>query len=395
MSSGIHRTPLSLRPGNNRAGRRCHASRFSLFPFPAWHYAVPGVILLGLVGGAGEPGEAPLSVLGRHELTCPLCRRAFTTVTCSQSNARGGVDRDLFTRALGPQPEFYRVSTCPRCGYSGYASDFGAGVSLPAEFRERVLAEPKLPLPEGFGPESDPRDLGAADRYALAIQCYQWRHKPDEALAWLHLRASWVAREEGSVLPPDDRLARVFAFAACWRPVLAEGDNQADGELRMATHLVEAAAVGRFNRYQRPYVELAAALILRRHGENRPAAVILDRLAGSRRGAAPQPDDAGAFSTALLEGIDRMRASIGQERRQQRAAAACFERALLAGQIDAANRGPACYLLGELYRRLGQEPDAARWFDQALADERLPDGLRTWAREQKTSCGGTQAGREP
>jgi len=317
-------------------------------------------------------GEHPLSVLGRHELTCPICRQVFTTVACVQSNKRCGVDRDLFARALGPQPEFYRISTCPRCGYSGYTSDFDPGVEPPPDVREKILRELPSRLPEGFTPASDPRELDAADRYALAVTCYRWQQKSDEARAWLHLRASWVAREKGSTLPPEPRLQRVMAYIERYRPAAAAAENQADVEMQTATRVAEALATGQFNRYQQPYVELALALMLRRHGENRHAAPMLDRLAGCQR-----------FSESLREGIERMRASIPREREHQLESAGCFERALLAEQIRPPNRGPACYLLAELYRRLGRDADAIRWYDKALSDPALPTDLREWARQQR------------
>lgn len=332
-------------------------------------------LVLPAAGPAG-PAEEPLSLLGRYELDCPVCGQRFTAVACPQSNTRGGVDRDFFARALGPQPEFYRIATCPKCGYSGYDSDFDPDVVLPPGFREKVLVSPGLALPAGFGPESDPRDLDARDRYALAIICYEWRGSSDKALGWLHLRASWIFREEGSVLPPDPRLARVFKYIERWRPELGPGDNQADGELRTATFVAEALARGEFNRFQRPYVELALALILRRHGDNLQAGPMLDRLAGYE-----------AFGRPLKDGIARMRESIGKEREQQLQAADCFERALMAGQIAAPNKAPACYLLGELYRRLGREREAARWYERALADPTLPPDLRPWARQGRDSAG--------
>ncbi len=359
-----------------------------------------GVCCLLMVLFAGR-ADLPLSLLGRHYLTCPVCREDFTTVVCTQSNTRGGVDRDLFARSLGPQPEFYRVSTCPRCGYSGYACDFGPDVLLPPDVRQKIRAKPGLPLPEGFTPESDPRELDAADRYALAITCYRWRQKPDEALAWLHLRASWIERDKGSVLPPEARLKRVMQYVERWRPPRRPTDNQVDVEMQMATRIAEALATGRFNRYQRPYVELALALILRRHGENRHASPLLEELGEKGTGAflsvdrpAPTLKDSQGdqetekkvpdpFSPALREGIERMRESIVREREQQRQAARCFERALLTDQPTPGNRGPACYLLAELYRRLGRDHEAIRWYDKALAESALPPDLRKWAKHQR------------
>lgn len=313
--------------------------------------------------------QEPLSLVGRHELECPVCQQVFTTLSCSQTNTRGGVDRDLFARALGPEPEYYRISTCPRCGYSGYLSDFNSDVIITPDLRDRIMRVPKLMLPLGFTAKSDPRELDAMDRYRLAIQCYRWLQRSDEAMGWLNLRASWIARDEGSILPKDDRLARVMKYIERWRPFLPAGGNQLDVEMKLATRVVEALASGQFDRFQRPYVELAVALILRRHGENRQVEPMLDRLARYE-----------GFDASLRKGVERMRDSIKLEREFQTEAAGCFERALLAGRIDAKNRGTAKYLLAELLRRIGRDREAERWYGEALSDKLLPQQARDWAR---------------
>jgi len=319
--------------------------------------------------------DVPLSVLGRSELACPVCRHAFMTVVSAQANTRGGVDRDLFARALGPQPVYYQISTCPKCGYSGYLADFDPAVILPPDVRNQVLKEPRLPLPAEFTPQSDPRELDAANRYNLAITCYHWRQKSDEALAWLHLRASWVARDKGAILPRDGRLARVMKYIERWRPRLRPNENQLDVEMKLTTRVAEALATGQFNRYQKPYVELALALILRRHGENCRAQPMLDRLVAYER-----------FSDPLRQGIQRMRESVTKEREHQIAAARHFESALWANQVSGSNRASARYVLGELCRRLGRDDEALQWFDKALSDPTLAVELRTWALQQRVWC---------
>ena len=337
----------------------------------------------GLLPALSSAAETVPSRLGRYELKCPVCRQVFVTLTCVEINTRGGIDRDLFARAVGPQPEYYRVATCPRCGYSGYDADFDDTVVIPPTVRDKILKKPQLPLPKDFTPAGDPRDLDALDRYELAITCYTWLQRSDEALAWLHLRASWIARDEGSALPPDDRLVRVMRFVERYRPpagpqddqsayVPGKSDDQADLEMQMAARIAEALAAGRFSRYQRPYVDLALALILRRHGENRQAGPLIETLAR-------QPD----FTPALREALERMLDSIAREKKYQAAAADRFERALLAHQVSAANRHAAFYLLGELNRRLGRDRQAVRWFDEALRGPDLGDRLKTRAAEQR------------
>jgi uncharacterized protein (DUF2225 family) len=318
--------------------------------------------------------EEPLSMLGRNDVRCPVCQEIFTTVRCVQTNVRAGVDRDLFARPLGPNPEFYRISTCPHCGYSGYITDFIEAEIDPA-VRRKVLEKPGLNLPKDFGPQSDPRELDAAERYALAIQCYQWRNRPAEALAWLHLRASWIARDKGSALPPDPRLQKVMQYIERFKPHLEKGGNQVDVELKTVTLVADALAAGRFNRYQKPYVELAMALILRRHGENIQALHWLDQLR-----------DYKSFSSTLREGIDRMLNSIDREQKHQQQAISYFEKALTEETIAERNRGSALYLLGELNRRLGHCEKAVTWYEKALQAEPLPKKLAQWSREQKAWC---------
>ncbi len=339
------------------------------------------VLLLLNLPAIGLDLDTSPSKLAEYELTCPVCRQVFTTVACVNVNTRGGVDRDLFARALGPQPEYYRIATCPRCGYSGYDADFADGIVIPPDVRSRILESPGLPLPEGFTPDSDPRDLDAADRYALAITCYRWRQQSDEALAWLHLRASWIERDKGAVLPHDPRIARVMSYLERWRPPLPAGGNQADVEMQLAARTAEALACGRFSRYQQPYVQLALALILRGRGENRQAAPLLEALARH-----------GQFSEDLEKAIERMQASITSEAQQQREAADYFERALLTRQISPANAPAAWYLLGELLRRLGRDTEAVAAYQHALAAPDLPPHLRDWATQQRAWAASQSAG---
>ncbi len=294
--------------------------------------------------------ESPLSLLGRLPLTCPVCRREFQTVVCTQTNTRAGVDRDLFARALGPQPEYYRVSTCPACGYSGYVPDFDPAVTLPPDVRDKILTDPRHALPAGVTPHGDPRELDAADRYALAITCYRWLGRSDESLAWLHLRASWIARDEGSMLPREPRFERVLGHLERWRPTTTLEGNQLDVEMQLVTRAAEALNLGRFNRYQRPYVELAIALILRSHGENPVAQPLLEQLLADER-----------FPESIHAGLTRMLESIRKEREHQIEAAHHFERAIQSRAVTEGNHGPACYLLGELYRRLGRDDEAVTW----------------------------------
>ena len=324
-----------------------------------------------VIVGAGQfPPVA--AAIPRHRVDCPVCAKSFEAFAAIEPNAAAGLDRDLYARAIGPQPEFYRISTCPACLYSGYLADFTEAGPVPPDVVDKVRKSPRLPRPAGITPESDPREIDARDRYSLAIQCYRWQQRSDEAVAWLHLRASWVVRDTACAIPRTPRLERVFAYAQRWQPPRRSGTNQADIEMQMATQAAAAVAEGRFNRFQEPFVRFFVAISLRKQGENRQAGPLLTAL---------RQDP--LLEEPLREAAGRMADSIAAESRHQREALACFERALLSEQIAAKNRPVACYLAGELSRRLGRDRDAVRWFDAAIRSGRLPRNLHEWAHEQR------------
>jgi tetratricopeptide (TPR) repeat protein len=113
-------------------------------------------------------------------------------------------------------------------------------------------------------------------------------------------------------------------------------------------------------------------MILRRHGENRQASPLVETAAECKD-----------FSPVLKGAIRRMRDSIQREKKHQTEAAECFERAILSNQVTGKNRAPACYLLGELNRRMGRDQEAVRWYDQALEAPDIDDQLKTWAGQQR------------
>jgi tetratricopeptide (TPR) repeat protein len=282
------------------------------------------------------------------------------------------VDRDLFARSAGPQPVFYLISTCPRCYYSGYLEDFQPGIQLPDDVRNKVRETPKLHPGITITPETDQRMIPAEVRYRLAEQCYRWRGMSAESMAWLCLRASWVARDKGSIIPRTDHLQRVMGFIERWLPPDADDLNQADRELQLATRVAAQLAEGRFTRYQVPYVRFVLAMIWRRHGEN----VLFESIypSGQTDTSLPEP-----LQTKLTD----VHASIATERRWQRQALEYFQKALDANEVTPANLGPATYLVAELYRRSGQFNRARRYYDRALADPQIDPHLASWSQQQR------------
>jgi len=364
-----------------------------------------GALLAGLCAGhlavaqpTGTTPRLPLgrSRVGRVTVTCPCCGHQFEALAVWQTNTREGVDRDLFARALGPQPVFYRVSTCTNCYYSGYLEDFQEGIQLPPDFIAALTGVwPQAPAgerdsvappqaPTGLSPSVEirsgcsQRDIPALVRYQLAAECYRSLQRSDEALAWLCLRASWVVREENSVLPPTERFERMLKYARRWLPPDSAQANQADRELAMSTTLAAAIGEGHFNAHQQPYAELVLAMLLRRHGENAPACHLLKRLL-------EEP----GFSEELAKAARRMYDSIEVERHWQHQAARHFNRALRTRTVAQENQAAALYLLGELHRRLGDYSRAVDFFNRTLQRPDLPSDLRDWALAQKAATQAT------
>lgn len=329
-------------------------------------------MLCGVVPAVAQPLPSSAFV-PRQRVNCPVCRHTFEAYATREQDNRGGIDRDLFARAQGPQTVFYLVSTCPSCLYSGYLSDFGADLSVSEGVIRKIRGKPGLKRPSDVDRNTDQQMIDPLDRYELAIQCYNWSQRSDEAIAWLHLRASWVARDSECTIAPSPQIDKVARHIRRWLSAMSDEVNPADAELRLATLATSAMAEGHYSRYQESYIRFFTALLYRRHGENRQAQPLLSLCVKD-----PVLED------TLRKASQRMLDSIRREQYHQAKAFTHFEQALLADQIASPNRPLARYLCGELCRRLDRGREALKWYD--LSDERgtpLPEPVRTWKREQK------------
>lgn len=335
-------------------------------------------ISLGLLCAPVYPAEIipPGAFVSRQRVTCPVCRHSFEAFAPGAEKADAGIDRDLFARSNGPQTVFYLVSTCPSCLYSGYLVDFATGRALSPSLTRKIKDRPRLPRPAGLTKDTDQQLIDPLDRYNLAITCYEWGQRSDESLAWLHLRASWVARDGACVLPPTPRMDRTFRYARRWFPQNPADANIADLDLHAVTLAAANLGEGRFNRFQEAYIRVYVAYLLRRHGENTQAEPLLREAANDL-----------LLEEKLRLAAGRMAASIAAEQSHQAKAVIHLERAFLAEQVAPANRGVAAYLTAELCRRLGRTRDAARWLHRAqAAGETLPDNIRMWLRERPATA---------
>jgi len=280
------------------------------------------------------------------------------------------MDRDLFQRALMVQPVYYLIATCPRCYYSDYVDDFHGSTKVDAGVRKSILVEKSLKPVTAITPKMRQEEIPATTRYALAAAVFRVRRGSAESQAWLHLRWAWVVREEGSYLPPTGKLMRAMREIEPRLPNSRRGSNQADRELQGVNLLMADYQEGSFDAEMEPYVRLVMALILRRHGENGAARDLILPLKGR-------------FESPLNAAIEKMSASMDEERRILGVAREQFERAVSQNEVKAENRPAAMYLLGEISRRVGDEPAARAWFERALGEKSLDPKLGEWAREQR------------
>ncbi len=316
-------------------------------------------------GTASGVGLSTLSVV------CPVCDHAFETLVYDGQDTRGGVTRDLFARALGPQSIYYLISTCPKCYFSGYLDDFQSKGRVDAALRNKILKSPKLRPATAISTTMKPDEIPAATRYALAAQVFDWRNCSEEARAWVYLRWAWVVREDGSYLPPTSALMMAMREIEPRLPAAQAGVNQGDRELEAVNLLTADWMEGSFDAALDPYVRLVLALVLRRHGENEQSGHLLGGLKGI------------VLAEPLPGAIAKMEASIAEERRLLFAAREHFELAVSRHEVRPENEGAAKYLLGELYRRTGDPEHARTWYEAALGDSKLDGQLRNWAQQQR------------
>jgi uncharacterized protein (DUF2225 family) len=333
--------------------------------------------LASLAGsGFGESVKSPQTQPAPREVSaitdvrwkdgiCPICDKKVSLAMISPLGVNAGVDHDLFERALGPQPEFYLINTCPNCHFSGYLTDFEL-VLIPGD-RERIKQRLK-PL-KFIDPNAKPQEIETLDKYDLAWQTFKILDRSDEAMGWLALRASWVCRDQYCNLPRDPLLSRVFREAGELVPAPDEKTNPADRELAQADKLAEKFNNTTTAKQDRWAYNAAIGLLYRRHGENSRALPYFESALADKQ--TPRP---------VVKSIQQMKKSINDELAWQQRAAESFRQAMDDRKINRENQSIAVYLLGQLYHRLGKKDRAKRWLKKAMLDPELPPTLIEWAR---------------
>jgi len=313
---------------------------------------------------AGEP-PAPNDVRWQ-EARCPVCRKVGRVGFLTPPDVFSGIDSDLFFRAVGPQPEFYLIDTCPVCYFSGYVSDFD--LVLPDKVKEELRKT--LKPAHSISPSAKQQEIETLDKYELAWQTFSILGRSDEAFAWLAIRASWVARDLYSVMPKHPEVAKVLVEAGKLLGPPKASTNPAEREVLQARKLellAQGLPSGAKNEWS---YKAVIALLYRRHGENSAAEPYIHDVLGDKH-----------TPPAIRDTFIKMKQSLVAEAYWQELAADRFSQAISKGTISPQNKTAAKYLLGQLYFRLGRHEEANRWLNEALVDRRLPENLTKWAKE--------------
>ncbi|MCX7703258.1 MAG: DUF2225 domain-containing protein [Planctomycetota bacterium] len=130
-----------------------------------------------------------MTTLFEKSLKCPVCGEKFETTTVASTNQMI-MHTDFRPVAMGIQPYFFFVHTCPYCYYSAY--DDGFEEDIDPETAEAIKFQMQ-PWRERFSSlEPTP-----SYKYLLAALCAEARELAFTTVADLYLRGAWCAAEEG------------------------------------------------------------------------------------------------------------------------------------------------------------------------------------------------------
>ncbi len=304
----------------------------------------------------------PTSYIRWEEIKCPVCGHTVSVSLILNPNNLGGIDKDLYARAVGPQPEFYLINTCPNCGFSGYLSDFKLRFAESDKEKLRKI----LKLPPNITSQTHQQEIDTLLKYSLAYKTYKILGRSEESRGWIALRGSWVARDLYSTIPANSKLRKLFLEIVRKYP-RKKNEGICDWEIRLAKILKSNLKSNENDSWAKT---LAIGLLYRRHGENISARPYLESLLLEPK-----------FPQKLKGWLKKLISSIDIERKWQKIAIGNFERAVISGKVKNQNKIIAEYILAELYRRIGEDESAIYWYKNALG-KGLPTPLRKWAESQ-------------
>lgn len=274
------------------------------------------------------------------EINCPLCNNKVTICNILSTNSFGGQDTDFRRHPAGVDPLHLAIAMCKTCGYSDYGNFFGER-QLSDELKQRIR-EALIPFVR------DRRDaLYSTDtvRYFWDLQSEEEKQRTRAALNSFENNKRDTHNTDSDTYP-------------AW---LVDGQTSASD--KPDTRNTDAEP---WNFFRSIFIAsdayTNAALIATLRGT--PAKEIADLYLRAAWCCADKQD---------IEG----------EQTKRKTAIEYFERALENNEIEARQRPVVTYLVGELYRRIGDVYTACIWFDKVLSWTDLDEELAWLSRIAK------------
>ncbi len=301
-------------------------------------------------------------------VTCPVCDNKFLAEEWNSTNSVGGYDRDFLEHAAGGQVFIISCWTCPKCRYTGFPRGFKAD-KAPKELIERLKKENPLRPAEPIDPKLEHSGkIPAWVRYDLLIQVMKLQPDVKPAgLAFVHLRTAQTQRFEWSSLEPfEKRRVGLWNKAKADIPKDTPGYDFEIACARQFEKLARDASSGIADE-DRPLAVVLAAVLYKSRGEDPDAQRVVSSLAGKQ------------LQPGLQEVVDDIKARIAREKVYLKRAVPYFE-------AQAAEKGKGVtnirYLLGVIYRKLGEKEKALGLLEPLLKIDSVPKRFRAWIQDE-------------
>jgi uncharacterized protein (DUF2225 family) len=253
-----------------------------------------------------------MTTLQQIELTCPVCETRFRSQAVVSTNSFGGKRTDFHERAAGTQPLPYLVHMCSRCGYAGSEKDFTEEAEITPTLREHVWNE-------------------------LAPKLHQ-------SVLWHQQHGAQGGAQGGTTAASSSSSAA---------SLLGNANASSSGSSTNASQAGNAS-----QSHQTGTTGAVAAMVTVPGSEKYEAAARVAEWAG----AEPR-QVADLLLRAAWCCVDE--GDVEAERYFRRRAAWAFEQALSAYDgVAREERAVLTYLVGELWRRVGDPRQARAWFEQ-------------------------------
>jgi tetratricopeptide (TPR) repeat protein len=270
-----------------------------------------------------------------EELQCPIGEDITKIFLLISSNEFGGYDSDGATYSSGTQYREYAISTCYQNLYSAYGRDMKKEWSSEDEKQILEIIEKQKSLMK------DPNNPEVWERYELATEIYRWQGKSHQFLSSVYLEAAWTVRDEA-----------VGIHQSLTGPMTADEVLYMGGK-ELSKELTSS---------QRKMVIFNLARVAHRNGRNKVRDEYLSRY--------EDLPDLTAEEKKLAQDFKILTTEI--EPKYIKLAIDELEKHIETKSQDGQN----LYLLGDLYRRIGNMEQSQKYFNRALVSSNLHEEQR-------------------